>query len=142
MSYNYDMASLFAEIIEGKRPGQFVYADEYCVALLDKFPSLPGQTLIVPRREVDYFTKLTNNELSHLMLVAKKLTTALDRAYKTERTCLVIEGFEVPHVHLKLYPMPNNDTPLGKLMHQGKLAEDNVLGNEAEKIKAVLAELA
>jgi histidine triad (HIT) family protein len=70
--------------------------------------------------------------------VAKKIALAADRAFGTARTCLVVEGFEVPHVHIKLYPMPETVTNLGNVMCERVEARDEVLAEYAEKIKAAL----
>ena len=99
------MATIFTKIINREIPGQFIYEDEVCAALMDKFPSVPGQSLIILKREVDYVFDLKDEEFQHLMMVAKRVAIATDAALGTNRTCLVVEGFEVPHVHIKLYPV-------------------------------------
>ena len=97
--------TIFSKIIAGDIPGVFLYEDEHCVVLMDAFPSLPGQSMVIPREPIDYFADAPDGLLSHLMLVAKKIARASDLAFATSRTCIVIEGFEVPHLHIKLYPI-------------------------------------
>lgn len=99
------MTTIFTKIINREIPGQFIYEDDTCVAIMDKFPSVPGQSLIILKREVDYVFDVTDSEYQHLMAVAKRIALASDAALGTNRTCLVVEGFEVPHVHIKLYPV-------------------------------------
>lgn len=99
------MTTIFTKIINREIPGYFIYEDDICVAIMDKFPSVPGQSLIILKREVDYIFDVTESEYGHLMNVAKRVAIASDAALLTNRTCLVVEGFEVPHVHIKLYPV-------------------------------------
>jgi histidine triad (HIT) family protein len=132
------MKSIFSKIIAREIPAHFIYEDDRCVAILDKFPAIAGQTLVIPKQEIDYIFNLDDATYLHLLTITKLLTTALDTAYETERTCMVVEGFEVPHVHIKLYPMTNHDVPLGQLLPGGTMAEDSVLEKEAEKIIAAL----
>lgn len=132
------MSSIFSKIIAREVPGQFVYEDDVCVAILDKFPAVPGQTLIIPKQPVSYIVDLDDATYQHLWKIAKLIAIALDTAYQTERTCMVVEGFEVPHVHIKLYPMTSTEIPLGKHLSGGVMAEDTELEKEAEKIIAAL----
>jgi histidine triad (HIT) family protein len=132
------MASIFSKIIAREIPGHFIYEDEVCVAILDKFPAVPGQTLVIPKQEINYIVNLDDAAYQHLFAIAKLIAIALDTAYETERTCMVVEGFEVPHVHIKLYPMTSNEVPLGQLLPGGTMADDTVLEKEAEKIIAAL----
>ena len=97
--------TLFQRIIADEIPGVVVHEDEHCVVLMDAFPSVPGQTMVIPREPIAYFVDAEDPLLAHLMQVAKKIAQASDQAFKTSRTCLVIEGFEVPHLHLKLFPV-------------------------------------
>lgn len=126
--------TIFTKIINREIPGHFIYEDETCVAILDAFPAVPGQTLVIPRKVEDYVFALDDTTYQHLFAVAKRIALALDAALDTERTCMVLEGFEVPHAHLKLYPVPDT-TPLGQVLPQQHEADDDELAELAEKIK-------
>jgi diadenosine tetraphosphate (Ap4A) HIT family hydrolase len=132
------MSSIFSKIINREVSGHFIYEDEVCVAILDKFPALPGQTLIIPKQEVDYVLDLDETTYTHVCRVARKVAQALDVVFSAERTCFVIEGFEVPHVHIKLYPMADGALPLGVLMKQGVVEDDAILADYALKLQKVL----
>ena len=97
--------SLFTKIIKRELPGEIVYEDDRVIAILNLFPNTEGETLVIPKAQVDYFADLDDETYGHLMLVVKKMAKALDAAFRTRRTCVVIEGFDVPHVHIRLYPV-------------------------------------
>lgn len=130
------MTSIFSKIINREIPGHFIYEDEQCVVILDKYPAVPGQCLVILRREVDYIFDLEAAEYDHLMQTVKRVAHGLDTAFDTDRTCVVVEGFEVPHVHIKLYPMKRDDENLGDVMTRVEEADDETLSELAEKIKA------
>jgi histidine triad (HIT) family protein len=134
------MSTIFTKIINREIRGSFVYEDETCVVLMDKFPAVPGQVIVVPREEVAYAFDLSDETYLHICMVAKLVANALDSVYQTQRTCMVIEGFEVPHVHLKLYPMTAHDEPLGAVMSQPKEASDTELDEAAARIKQTFEE--
>lgn len=130
--------SIFSKIIAREIPAQFVYEDEHCVVILDKFPTVPGQSLVIPKVEVDYAFDLDDEIYFHLFKVAKLIAKASDKAMNSARTCLAIEGFEIPHTHIKLYPMPASDKGLGNFLSAGPEASDTELELIAKKIKAEL----
>lgn len=115
-----------------------MYEDEQCVAILDAFPAVPGQTLIIPREPIDYLFALEAETYRHLWDVARAVARALDTVLHPERTCVVVEGFEVPHAHIKLYPTPDA-TPLGQVLPQQAPAESETLAELANKLRAVLS---
>jgi histidine triad (HIT) family protein len=134
------MSTIFTKIINREIPAQFVYEDEQCVVVMDKFPALAGQTLVIPKAEIDYAFALPDELYTHLFMVAKKIALASDQAFGAERTCLVVEGFEVPHMHIKLYPVTEvgEATSLYSLTHERKEAADDLLEEQAAKIRAEL----
>lgn len=97
--------SVFSRIIAGELPGHFVWKDGDCVAFLSNRPVRPGHTLVVPRLEVDRWLDLEPELLSHLMLVAQKLGTAIQHGFGAVRVGLTIAGHEVPHAHIHLVPI-------------------------------------
>lgn len=135
------MSTIFTKIINREIPGQFVYEDDICIVLMDKFPAVTGQTLIIPKQEVEYIFDLPEDIYHHLFDVAKKIAQASDQAFDTSRTCLAVEGFEVPHVHIKLYPMVGTDKNLGDIIPLQSEKSDEDLRKEADLIKAGLRKL-
>lgn len=98
------MSTLFSRIIQGEIPGRFVWRDDRCVAFLTIAPLRPGHTLVVPRSEVDEWTDADDDLLTHLLVVAKRIGTAQKVAFDAPRAGLIIAGFEIPHVHLHVFP--------------------------------------
>ncbi|MGH3931215.1 MAG: HIT family protein [Pseudonocardiaceae bacterium] len=98
------MPTLFSRIIAGELPGRFVWSDERCVAFLTIAPLRPGHTLVVPRDEVDEWTDTDDSLLVELMLVAKRVGAAQRAAFNAPRAGLIVAGFEVPHMHVHVFP--------------------------------------
>jgi histidine triad (HIT) family protein len=127
--------TIFSKIIRREIPAQFVFEDEICVVIMDKFPSVKGQTLVIPKKEVDYIFDLDDATYQHIFKIAKQVAKASDQALKPTRTCLAVEGFEVPHVHIKIYPVADTSNGLGPYLNGGEMAEDSELADLAESIK-------
>ncbi len=131
--------TIFSKIIRREIPAHFVYEDDVCIAIMDKFPSVKGQTLVIPKKEVDYIFDLDDATYQHLFKITKQVSKAIDLTLKPTRTCLAVEGFEVPHVHIKIYPVHDASNGLGPYMKGGGEADDAELADLAESIKKNLA---
>ncbi|MGH3763803.1 MAG: HIT family protein [Pseudonocardiaceae bacterium] len=112
------MPTLFSRIIEGEIPGRFVWRDERCVAFLTIAPLRPGHALVVPRHEVNEWTEAPEDLLAHLMMVAKHIGTAQKTGFAAPRAGVVIAGFEVPHLHVHVFPVWDiDDFDFGRADH-------------------------
>ncbi len=98
------MTSLFSKIIDGQIPGRFVWSDNACVAFLTIEPQQPGHTLVVPREQIDQWVDLPERLSAHVFEVARLIGEAQREEFNSQRVGLVIQGYEVPHVHLHVWP--------------------------------------
>ena len=111
------MASIFTRIINREIPGYIVAEDDRFIAFLDVRPMTEGHTLCVPKREVDYYYDLTDEELVDLTLFSKRVARGLKEAVPCRRIANGVLGLEVPHAHLHLVPIRNEgDFRFGKVV--------------------------
>lgn len=98
------MSSVFTKIIQGEIPGRFVWADDRCVGFLSINPLGPGHTLVVPREEVDHWVDADAELTAHLTQVARTIGLAVREIWSPPRVGLLVAGFEVPHLHVHVFP--------------------------------------
>jgi histidine triad (HIT) family protein len=101
--------TLFSKIIAGQIPSYTIAEDDQFFAFLDIFPLREGHTLIVPRLEVDKFFDVPDAYLAKMLLFAKPIAKAIERAFPCDRCGLSVIGLEVPHAHLHLVPIDRAD---------------------------------
>lgn len=99
------MATIFSKIVAGEIPSYKVAEDEQFYAFLDINPLVKGHTLVIPKREVDYFFDLTDEEIGAMQVFAKKIALAIKKAYPCVKVGQAVLGLEVPHAHIHLVPM-------------------------------------
>jgi histidine triad (HIT) family protein len=99
------MASIFTKIIKREIPAYIVAEDDKYIAFLDINPLAIGHTLVVPKREEDVFFDLTDQELSDLILFAKRVAFAIKSVVPCNRIGVSVIGLEVPHAHVHLIPI-------------------------------------
>jgi len=98
------MASVFTRIIAGELPGRFVWRDEHVVAFLSVNPVATGHVLVVPVAEVDHWIDLDPPLWTRVSAVSHVIGRALSDAFDAPRVGQMIAGFEVPHVHVHVFP--------------------------------------
>ena len=99
------MASIFSRIIAGEIPCYKVAENEKFFAFLDIAPLAKGHTLVVPKREVDYFYDLEDDELEGMIVFAKQIAKKIQATTSCKKVATVVLGLEVAHAHIHLIPM-------------------------------------
>ena len=96
---------IFSKIAAGEIPSYKCAENDKFYAFLDINPLAEGHTLVIPRREVDYFFDLEDEELAEYQLFAKRVAAAIKKAFPCKKVAPVVLGLEVPHAHIHLIPM-------------------------------------
>ncbi len=127
------MASIFSRIASGEIPAYIVAEDQSHLAFLDINPLAKGHTLVVPKREEDYFFDLTDQEIATTMQFAKRVAQAIKLSVPCLRVGVSVVGLEVPHAHIHLIPL-NKSSDLNFSNPKLTLSKDEFLAL-AETIK-------
>jgi len=130
------MASVFTRIIDGELPGRFVWQDDTVVAFLTIEPIRPGHVLVVPRAEVDHWVDLDPATWARVAEVSRTIGHAVREAMGAPRVGQMIAGFEVPHVHVHVFPAED----LGDLSFErvDRTPDPALVDDAAERIRASL----
>ena len=99
------MATIFSRIVAGEIPSYKVAENERFYAFLDIAPLAKGHTLVIPKREVDYFYDLEDDELAEMIVFAKQIAKKIQATTQCKKVATVVLGLEVPHAHIHLVPM-------------------------------------
>lgn len=130
------MSTLFSKIIDGEIPGRFVWQDDDVVAFLTIGPLTDGHTLVVPRQEFDEWVEAPNELLLKLTSVAQTIGQAQRKAFTCERIGLTIVGFEIPHLHIHVWP--TNSMADFDFSRVEQNPDPDRMDQNAEKLRAAL----
>lgn len=97
--------TIFSKIIAGQIPGYKIAENEKFFAFLDIFPLKEGHVLVVPKNETDKFFDLSDEYLGELLVFAKPIAKAIEKAFDCNRCGISVVGLEVPHAHMHLIPI-------------------------------------
>ena len=97
--------TIFSKIIAGEIPSYKCAENEHFYAFLDINPLAQGHTLVVPKHEVDYIFNLSDQELADMVVFAKKVALAIQRAFPCRKVGMAVLGLEVNHAHIHLVPL-------------------------------------
>ncbi len=103
---------IFAKIAAGEIPSWKCAENEEFYAFLDINPLAKGHTLVIPRREVDYYFDLSDEEIARMAVFAKKVATAIKAAFPCRKVGMAVLGLEVAHAHIHLVPMQSENDML------------------------------
>lgn len=109
------------------------------MAIVTIEPLAPGHALVIPRLEVDRWIELEEDLTRHLFAVARIIGEALDHAYSPNRVGLMIQGFDVPHTHIHVWPAESAASFNLGAADRHASAED--LTTAGERVRSSLREL-
>ncbi len=128
------MPSIFSRIVAGEIPAHKIAETDAFLAFLDVMPTTTGHTLVIPKQEVDYIFDLDDALYAELMLFAKRVASAVEKAIPCQRIGIAVVGLEVPHAHVHLIPLNSMaDMDFSQKMEPRPTADE--LAATAEKIR-------
>lgn len=135
-----DENCIFCKIIAGEIPSTTVYEDDDFRGILDVNPAARGHVIILPKNHAANIFELPDEDASKVMVVAKKIATAIKKAYKCDGVNILqnngeAAGQTVFHLHVHVIPRYENDT-VNVGWKQGDMPED--LDVIAQEIKEYL----
>src|ERR1700712_4022087 len=101
--------TIFSKIIAGQIPSYKIAENKNFFAFLDVYPLVKGHTLVVPKQEIDKFFDMPDDYLGEMLLFAKPIAKAIEKAFDCNRCGISVIGLEVPHAHVHLIPIKSAD---------------------------------
>lgn len=132
------MSTVFSKVINGELPGRFVYRSSDVVAFLSIEPLTYGHVLVVPVEEVDKWTDMAPELWARVNAVAYEIGNAVIQAFDVPRAGNVIAGFEVPHVHIHVFPASSMDDFNFTNVIPADQTDEAAMDEAAQKLRAAL----
>ncbi len=105
---------IFCQIINKQIPAKIVYEDELVIAFLDINPLALGHTLIIPKKHVENIFDIEENDLQHILVVAKKISLKIKEKLQADGVNIFQASGKtaeqsIPHFHLHVIPRRKDD---------------------------------
>lgn len=126
---------VFCQITNKQTLAKIIYEDDNSIAFLDRFPRSKGMTIIVPKqhyKDFDENFELSIKVFSSALIVAEMIKQALN---PLSISFSVIESGEIPHFHIRIYPVYEDQIPL--IENKPFETNDVELENIAGKIRGI-----
>ena len=101
--------SVFTKIINGEIPCHKIAESEKFIAFLDIEPLVTGHVLVVPKIEVNKLFDVPDDYLAEMLVFAKPIAHAIEKAFNCNRCGISVVGLEVPHAHMHLIPINSSN---------------------------------
>ena len=131
------MNSIFTDIINKNRIGHFIYEDDKHVAILDKYPIDFGHSLLIPKKQYEKITDMTESEIGNLFAKIPKIVNGILKATNADAFSLAQNNGRaakqiVPHVHIHIIPRYSSKETIWT---KRNIPSDSELEKLAEKIR-------
>jgi histidine triad (HIT) family protein len=136
----YDPNNIFAKILRGEIPCHKIYEDDHTLAFMDVMPQVDGHCLVVPKVGSRNLLDADPAVLAHLMAIVQKISRAVKKAFNADGVQIrqyneEAAGQTVFHLHFHVLPI-KADVPIKS--HAGKMADQDVLAQQAQLIKLAI----
>ncbi len=101
--------TVFSKIIAGQIPSYKIAENEKFIAFLDIEPLVTGHVLVVPKIEVNKIFDVPDDYLAGMLVFAKPVAHAIEKAFHCKRCGISVIGLEVPHAHMHLIPINSSN---------------------------------
>ena len=133
-----DPDCIFCKVLDGEIPSQKVYEDEHTLAVMDINPWTRGHAVVIPRRHAADLFDISDEDLEHVAVAAKRLATKMRDALGCDGVNLLQSNGAAAwqtifHLHVHVIPRYEND-PL-ELPTRPQPAEPDQLAEVAREIR-------
>lgn len=95
---------IFCLIVAGKLPFYKIFENERFLGFLDISPVVGGHTLIIPKKHYRWVHEV--EDFGEFWEAAQKVARAQIKGLKASTVVFATAGFQVPHAHIHVMPMP------------------------------------
>jgi len=139
----YDDSNIFAKILRGELPCHKVYEDDETLAFLDIMPRANGHTLVIPKTPAVNIFDVKPETLFDMLRTVHKIAPAVLGGMEADGVLLqqfneAAAGQMVFHIHFHIIPRWEG---VSLKPHTGEMEDPEVLGENAEKIRAAVEAL-
>lgn len=101
--------SIFTKIITGEIPCHKVFEDDLTIAFMDIHPAQPGHVLVVPKKQIDEFQDLPDQDYQAVWATVKKVANRQKLVLGRKRIGIHVIGLDVPHAHIHVMPFDTEE---------------------------------
>ena len=125
--------SVFTKIIKGEIPCHKVYEDDLTFAFMDIHPITPGHVMVIPKKQVDKYWELPDEDFQAVNDTVKKVCKRIEGVLNPGRVGIKVIGIDIPHVHVHVFPF-NNMTEYNRAPDMNAEPDNEALAAMAEKL--------
>ena len=100
---------IFCKIIKKEIPSHKIHENEKFLSFLDIYPVSHGHILIIPKEHIVWMQDASDEIVSDIFKLCKKLMIAIKKAMNCDYVQLAISGIDISHFHIHLIPRYKND---------------------------------
>ncbi|MFX0003682.1 MAG: HIT family protein [Promethearchaeota archaeon] len=105
---------IFCKIVEREISSKIIFENDFTIAFLDNAPISNGHTIIVPKNHYSNLEDISEDELSEVFKVTKKLAIRIHKnlqvdGYNILQNNFIAAGQVIKHFHVHIIPRSYDD---------------------------------
>ena len=141
MTAPYDPSNVFGKILRGELPAHKIYEDDATLAIMDIMPRADGHCLVIPKAPARNLFDVQPDSLSAVARTTQIVARAAKAAFGADGVTVqqfneAAGGQVIFHLHVHIIPRFEG---VSMKPHTGQMETPEILGANAEKIRAALA---
>lgn len=137
---------IFCKIVSKEIPGNIVFEDDICLAILDINPATQGHLLLMPKEHYMMMPMVPDEVIGHLSVISKYLSDLLKSSFDGVNDVMIYiangaaAGQQTQHFMVHVIPRYDDDSLDFNLTGESKLSKEE-LNSLSEKLKSKLSNL-
>jgi histidine triad (HIT) family protein len=100
---------VFCNIVAGKEKAYIIDESDLSIVILDINPLQKGHCLAIPKRHIQFWYQMNDEEISDLYRLSARVARRLMKLYKADFITQYARGRRIPHTHIFLIPTFSKD---------------------------------
>lgn len=121
---------VFCDILNNRLESAPIWKRDFYTAILGLFPNVYGQTVLITNKHypANFFDAMTPQEYQLFFASAREVIDLLKEKLHVKRVALIVEGMEIDHAHIKLYPLHGLNKEFERMVHPQTIYFENYEG--------------
>jgi histidine triad (HIT) family protein len=127
----------FCKLVRDRLPAHAIYENERLFVMLDRQSLCFGHVMVIPKAHTAKVYEMGDDEYTTLLLFTKRLAIRIQQALRPKAVAYVAHGAGLPHVHLHLVPLTENDEVSDPQKFLRHLSDEELVA-EARRLKELI----
>jgi len=131
----------FCDYDKSDKSVKVITSNDHAFAVVSKVPFRKGHCTVITNRHIISVSELTTEEFHSIGDLICKMSRALEKYYKAEKTYLLSIGDKVNHFHIHLIPKFKGQKSMGVYCFENLLEAEGEISLSGEEVESMVNDI-